>query len=92
MSELEEVKELLVKEPIKEPITFDPTKKYTWEKDTAFTLSGSEFGLLLNALRAVTNTQEAQALFLASEASKVIEGSLAKAVEAGIVVELPETV
>jgi hypothetical protein len=69
---------------------FDPTKKYTWEKDTQFVLDGGQFGMLLNALRAVINTKEAQTILLAKQAGDVLEDALAAAVEVGIVVEVPE--
>jgi hypothetical protein len=36
------------------------------------------------------NTQEAARILLANEANNIIEGKLAKAVEAGIVKEAPE--
>jgi hypothetical protein len=69
---------------------FDPTKKYTWEKDSQFVLDGGQFGMLLNALRAVINTKEAQTILLAKQAGDVLEEALAAAVEVGIVVEVPE--
>lgn len=69
---------------------FNPAKKYTWSKDAQFTLSGSEFGLVLNALRGVVGTQEAQALFLANEAVGAIEDILGNAVESGVVKEIQE--
>jgi hypothetical protein len=69
---------------------FDPNKKYTWEQETSFTISGGEFGLLLNTLRSIVNTKEAQVILLAKQAGDVLENTLATAVEAGIVVELQE--
>lgn len=69
---------------------FDPKKKYTWSPDTQFPLSGGEFGLLLNALRAVTSTKEAQTVLLAADAGDVLENILSTAVEKGIVVEVTE--
>lgn len=71
-------------------ISYDPTKKYTWTPEDQFTLNGAQFGLILNTLRAVLNTPEAARILLANEANNVIESTLAKAVEAGIVVEAPE--
>ena len=70
--------------------TFDPNKKYTWEIDSEFTLSGNDFGILLNSLRAILSTEEAQRVLLADKASQVMEATLAKAVESGAVVEAPE--
>jgi hypothetical protein len=91
----EEIKEFapLVEEtPVaqEEGPKFDPTKKYTWGSDAAIVISGAEFGLILNALRNVTTTPEAQALFLAAEAADKIEGVLARNVTNGNIVEAPE--
>jgi len=69
---------------------FDPNKKYTWNMDAQFVLDGGNFGMLLNALRAVINTKEAQTILLAKQAGDVLEETLAAAVEAGVVVEVPE--
>jgi hypothetical protein len=73
-----------------EKISYDPNKKYTWTPDDQFTISGAQFGLILNTLRAVLNTPDAARILLANEANNVIEATLAKAVEAGIVIEAPE--
>ena len=73
-----------------EKITCDPNKKYTWTNDDQFVISGSEFGLILNTLRAVLNTPDAARILLANEANNIIEAKLAQAVENGVVVEAPE--
>ncbi|NDB81374.1 MAG: hypothetical protein EB127_01300 [Alphaproteobacteria bacterium] len=70
--------------------SYDPNKKYSWTPEDTFTLSGSEFGLLLNALRAVLNTREASTILLANQANNIVEATLAKAVEEGVVKEAPE--
>ena len=70
--------------------SYDPNKKYTWSQDDQFILSGGEFGLVLNALRAILNTPEAAKILIANQANNVIEGALAKAGEAGIVNEAEE--
>ena len=70
--------------------SYDPNKKYTWTPEDKFELSGAEFGLVLNTLRAVLNTQEAARILLANQANSVVEGILAQAVEAGVVKEAPE--
>jgi len=77
-------------EDVKQTPKFDPKKKYTWNQDASFTISGGDFGLLLNTLRAITGTKEAQTILLAHDAGDVLEKTLASAVETGIVVELPE--
>ena len=69
---------------------FDPKKKYTWSPDAQFVMNGGEFGLLLNALRAITSTKEAQTILLASDAGDVLENLLSAAVEKGVVVEVPQ--
>ena len=82
--------EIINFENVEQGPKFDPSKKYTWSQDTKFTLSGNDFGMLLNTLRAVTGTKEAQTILLAHDAGDVLEKTLADAVEAGIVVEVPE--
>lgn len=70
--------------------SYDPNKKYIWNQEDTFTLSGGEFGVVLNALRAILNTQEAARILIANQANNIIEETLAKAVEAGIVKEAEE--
>ena len=70
--------------------SYDPNKKYTWTPDDSFILSGGEFGLVLNALRAVLNTQEAARILIANEANKIVEGALQRAVESGVAKEASE--
>jgi hypothetical protein len=70
--------------------TYDPSKRYTWTPTDKFEFTGAEFGLILNAFRAVLNTEEAGRILLANEANQAIEAALAKAVEADIVKEAPE--
>lgn len=70
--------------------SYDPNKRYNWTPEDQFVLSGGEFGVVLNALRAILNTEEAAKILIANQANNVVEGALAKAVEAGIVVEAPE--
>lgn len=70
--------------------TYDPNKKYSWTPQDQFALSGGEFGLILNAFRAVLNTKEASTILMANQANTVIEEILAKAVESGMVKEAEE--
>ena len=92
-AEIKQMNPVIKKEESKvEPkLEFNPAKKYTWPKDAEFVLSGSEFGLVLNALRSVIGTQEAQALFIANEAVGTLEDVLGNAVESGLVKEVTET-
>jgi len=71
--------------------TYDPSKRYTWAPDAKFELTGDEFGLIINMVRAVLSTEEARRVLLASRANEAIEEVMAKAVEADIVKEAPET-
>jgi hypothetical protein len=71
--------------------TYDPSKRYTWTPGDQFVLSGEQFGIILNALRVVTSTQEAQRILLANDAAQAIEAVMANAVEAGVVKEVEET-
>ena len=70
-------------------ITYDPSKRYTWTPTTEFTLTGEQFGLILNSLRGVISTPEAARILLAAQANDSLESVLAKAVESGAVVEAP---
>jgi hypothetical protein len=66
---------------------YDPNKKYTWTPQDEFTLSGAEFGLLLNSFRAILSTEQAQQVLLANRANEVVEAILARAVENDVVKE-----
>lgn len=68
-------------------IKYDPNKTYKWTPDDTFTLSGGEFGKILNAFRAILSTQEAQKILLAEKANNIMEDLLKRAVEEGIAVE-----
>lgn len=85
---MEELKEAI--ETIETVKSYDPNKKYGWTPDDQFIMSGQEFGIVLNALRAVLNTQEASKILLANEANKAVEALLAKGVETGMVKEIEE--
>lgn len=73
-----------------EAVAYNPNKRYTWTPEDTFTLSGAEFGIVLNALRGILNSPEAAKILIANEANNVVEGKLAQAVEAGIVKEAEE--
>lgn len=70
--------------------TYDPNKRYTWTPTDKFELSGAEFGLVLNAFRALLATEESARILLANQANEAVERALAAAVEADIVKEVPE--
>ena len=70
--------------------SYDPNKKYKWTPEDPFIFSGNEFGVLLNALRAILSTPDAQRVLLADKANEIVENALARAVEAGVVKEAQE--
>ena len=67
---------------------FDPNKKYRWATDTKFVLEGAEFAVLLNSMRAILSTEEAQTILAAQRASNELENLLRDAVEDGRAVEI----
>jgi len=70
---------------------YDPIKKYTWAKDAKFELTGDQFGLWLNSVRATITSPDAIKYRLALDSNEVIEGMMRSGVESGVVVELDET-
>jgi hypothetical protein len=71
---------------------YDPNKRYTWTPEDTFELTGRDFGLILNMLRSMLNTEEAAKILLAQQANSAIEAVLARGVEAGHVKEVVEEV
>ena len=69
---------------------YNPNKKYTWGPEDHFTLTGNEFALILNSLRAVLGTPEASRIMLAHQANNIIEQMVERAVEAGVAKEIQE--
>jgi hypothetical protein len=67
---------------------YDPNKRYTWGPDDRFELNGREFGLILNSLRAILNTEEAAKILLAQQANMAIEAVMARSAEADILKEV----
>jgi hypothetical protein len=80
----------ITEETIKqEPAQYDPRKKYTWDKDAQFVLSGAEFGLILNTLRSIISTEEATKILMADKACQAIEQVMATSVAKGTIKEIP---
>ena len=52
---------------------YDPSKRYTWTPEDTFTLTGAEFGLFLNTVRAYLSSEEAGRFQLMMQANEVIE-------------------
>jgi len=74
-----------------EPVaTYNPNKRYSWTPNDVFEMSGEQFGLILNAFRAVLSTPEAGRILLIDKANEAVEKAMAVAVEKGIVKEAPD--
>lgn len=71
-------------------VKYDPMKTYTWEPTDVFEITGEQFGGMLNILRGIVGTPEAAKVFAAEHAIKQFELVMKKAVEAGVIVEMPE--
>jgi len=69
---------------------YDPAKKYTWTPEDKFELSGAEFGLFLNTVRAYLSSEEAARFQLMMQANQVIEKVMVSGVEADIIKEVVE--
>lgn len=65
--------------------TFDPRAKYTWERDDKFMLTGEEFELLVNALRANLSNPEFLKAAQIWEGIKITDKIIREGVEAGII-------
>lgn len=68
-------------------MSFDPQKDYSWKMEDRFEMSGKEFGLMLNAFRAILSTEKAQEILLVNEANKQADAILRRGYELGIVKE-----
>lgn len=66
---------------------YDPSKRYTWTPEDTFTLTGAEFGLILNMVRAYLSSEEAARFQLMMQANQVIEQLMIKGVESDIIKE-----
>lgn len=67
---------------------YDASKNYRWLPDSKYELNGSQFGITLNALRAILSTPEAQRIIKIKEAHDEMESLLRKSVEEGVAVEV----
>lgn len=67
---------------------YDPSKRYTWTPEDTFTLTGQQFGLILNTVRAYLSSEEAARFELMTQANEVIEKLMIEAVEADVVKEV----
>lgn len=66
---------------------YNPNTHYQWNPDETFTISGREFGLILNTIRAILNTEQAAQILLAAKTSDILEKIMAENVENGKIIE-----
>lgn len=66
-----------------------PNVNYTWNQDATFTLTGKQFELFINGLRASLATPEAQKVLMLNELSNILNEKLSKGIDEGIVQETP---
>lgn len=66
---------------------YDPNAKYIWTPEDTFTLTGQEFGLILNTVRAYLSSEEAARFQLMIQTNQVIEKLMIAGVEADIIKE-----
>jgi len=71
---------------------YNPNSRYTWTPEDTFTLTGQQFGLILNMVRAYLSSEEAARFQLMIQTNQVIEELMIKGVESDIIkeVEAPE--
>jgi hypothetical protein len=69
---------------------YDANKRYTWTPQDTFTLTGAEFGLVLNTVRAYLASEEAARFQLMMQTNDAIERVMSRAVELDVVKEVEE--
>ena len=67
---------------------YDPAKRYTWTPEDKFELTGAQFGLFLNTVRAYLSSEEAARFQLMIQANEVVEKLMIDGVEADIIKEV----
>ena len=71
---------------------YDSAKKYTWTPEDTFTISGQDFGLILNTVRSYLSSEEAARFQLMIKTNDVIEKLMIAGVEADVIKEVVEEV
>lgn len=65
-----------------------PEKQYTWKADDKFELSGQDFGLIINTIKSLINTEEAKKYQLLFKVNELLENSVKESVENNIAQEI----
>jgi len=68
--------------------SYNPSSRYTWTPEDVFEISGQDFGLILNTVRAYLSSEEAARFQLMMKANEVIEKLMIAGVEADIIKEV----
>lgn len=68
--------------------TYNPSSRYTWTPEDTFTLTGAQFGLILNTVRAYLSSEEASRFQLMVQANEVVEKIMVEGVESGTIKEV----
>jgi hypothetical protein len=68
---------------------YDPRQKYTWQPTDKFEFTGEQFGMILNAFRAMISTGIPEACMRILDANNVIEQKMADGVKHGVIKEVP---
>lgn len=68
--------------------TYNPNSKYTWTPEDTFTLTGQDFGLILNTVRAYLSSEEAARFQLMLKTNEVIEKLMIAGVESDVIKEV----
>lgn len=66
---------------------YDRSKRYTWTPEDKFELTGDQFGMIINAFRAILGSEMARLIPFIEKANEGIEQAMQDAVEKGIVKE-----
>jgi hypothetical protein len=69
---------------------YDTTKRYTWTPEDTFTLTGQDFGLILNTVRAYLSSEEAARFQLMLKTNEVVEKLMIAGVESDVIKEVVE--
>lgn len=70
--------------------TYNPSSRYTWTPEDTFTLTGQQFGLFLNTVRAYLSSEEAARFQLMMQANEVIEKLMIAGVESDMIKEVEQ--
>ena len=70
--------------------TYNPNLRYTWTPEDVFEISGQDFGLILNTVRAYLSSEEAARFQLMIQTNQVIEKIMKEAVENDVIKEVEE--